>query len=54
MDEDDKNQYDKNNCKIVSLSRDITKKKDINSQDSAMIDVMHINNSFYVNMLTNT
>ena len=44
------NQHDKNNCKIVSLSRDITKtKKDLNSQDSAMIDVIHINNSFPVN-----
>ena len=32
----------------------LQKKKDMNSQDSAMINLMHINHSFYVNMLTNT
>ena len=41
--EDNKNEYDKNNGKIVSLSHVITeKKKDLNFQDGATIDVMHI------------
>ena len=39
-----KNEKDKNNSKIISLSRvwSLEKKKDLNSQDSATIDVIQI------------
>ena len=43
--EDDKNEYDKNNGKIISLSRVITEKclTSVNFLDGATIDVVHIN-----------
>ena len=40
--EDNENEHDKNNGKIASLSL-TEKKKDLNFQDRATIDVMHIN-----------
>ena len=52
--EDNKNEYDKNNGKIVSLSHVITEKKDLNFQDGATIDVMHINVRKIRFLLTNT